>query len=220
VLPESAQDWATRAYLREPIRSYEELLRSPQGGSFTSPWPADLIAFVQRKVYRGMSLVTAWTEIPRGAIVGVVEAVRNRVLTFALELEKILPDIDKITEPTPSIQDRAAHAFHTHIYGNVANIAVASDNAQQTAHVMIAKGNIGMLIEAVRRIGIPDDGVKELEQAVGEDGQAKRAKLGPRVSGWLGTAVGKAASGTWNVALSTASSVLPKLLAKYYGLPD
>lgn len=220
VLPEQQRDWATKAYLMEPIRSYEDLLKSSQGGSFQSPWPGDLILSVQQKVHKGMSLIAARTEISRGSIVQVIEAVRNRVLAFTLDLEKISASVGESESVSDTVKEKAGQAFHTHIYGNVANLAVASTGFSQVSHHAVVQDDLDSLASALLGLQVPHDDVAALKEAIAADGPSKEHRLGSRVAGWLGSMVSKAASGAWTVGLSTAGQVLPKLLAKYYGLPD
>jgi hypothetical protein len=35
-----------------------------------TPWPGDLIAHMARKIYKGYSMISAWTEFPRGVVIG------------------------------------------------------------------------------------------------------------------------------------------------------
>jgi hypothetical protein len=44
--------------------------------------------------------------------------------------------------------------------------------------------------------------------------------MGPKVTGWLGSMIGKAANGTLKIASNVAGEVLTKALTKYLGLPD
>jgi hypothetical protein len=64
---------------------------------------------------------------------------------------------------------------------------------------------------------LPPD-LDALKLAISEDGASRDKKLGTKVAGWIGRMVSKAASGVWTVGTSTAVSVLPKLIEKYYGL--
>ena len=43
-------------------------------------------------------------------------------------------------------------------------------------------------------------------------------KLGEKVSGWIGSMVGKAASGSWDISVATAGTLLAESIAKFYGL--
>ena len=219
-LPDSLRIWATKAYLLEPIRLFEELLKEPAGGSFTSPWPPDLIMLMQRRqIYEGMSLLTAWTDVPRGAIVGVIENVRNRVQAFALDLEKVSPEISGGATIKPATQERAHESFQLHIYGPVGNVAVGSTGFQQRAVFEVEAGNLDSLVKALLELPVPGEDVAQLKEAVAADGAGTGKAIGPSVADWLARMISKAATGAWNVGLATASNILPKLLERFYNLP-
>ena len=76
------------------------------------------------------------------------------------------------------------------------------------------------LKKLLKDAGVPDDAVAELETAMAEDQEESkgRGKLGARVKAWLGTLLVKAGSGTWHVALETASSLIPAAIAGYLGI--
>src|SRR5437867_11120132 len=95
-VPKEFRYLVEEAQLNEPIGAYEDLLRTGgKEGVYQIPWPADLIRIISTTIYEVMNIVTAWQQIPRGMIVGLVDSVRNRVLGFALELEKIAPSSDE-----------------------------------------------------------------------------------------------------------------------------
>jgi hypothetical protein len=93
ILKEAHRWWATTAYLSEPVSSYERLAGDPdKNGCATINWPADLTAAYQAKFFSGYSLNRAWQEIPMGAVAGIVDTVRTRILQFALEIQREVGD--------------------------------------------------------------------------------------------------------------------------------
>lgn len=77
-----------KSYCTQPISVYVDLLKSSKsGGCFQEPWPNDLIAFVGGSIYQYMNCLGAWKVISRGSIVSLVDAVRNRILNFVLQIE-------------------------------------------------------------------------------------------------------------------------------------
>jgi hypothetical protein len=65
---------------------------------------------------------------------------------------------------------------------------------------------------------VPDEDVAELEAALVAEPVAADRNYGPRVAGWIGKMMSKAADGTWQVGANTAGALLGTVLAKYYGL--
>jgi hypothetical protein len=211
-LPEQLRDWATQASLRQPIASLEDVAKD-RDGNLTLPWPGDLIKLVQSKFYEGMSLGQAWLEISRSDVTSAIEAVRNRILAFALEAERYTEAGTESTDVEKSA--RLVQSFHTHIYGSVQNIAQGSSDFEQTAGV--SPGDLGSLISELKRLGVPQDDLTALQDAVEEDGAQPKGAIGPRVAAWAGRVVAKAMSGASTIATNTASTVIPRLLERFYG---
>jgi hypothetical protein len=99
------------------------------------------------------------------------------------------------------------------VYGNVGNIAQASTHVTQSAGV--TSGGVESLIRKLSDLGVGSADSGELRAAIKEDGRPKGEKLVARVAVWVGGMIAKAMIGTWTVATSTATTVLPKLIAKY-----
>ncbi len=70
-------------------------------------------------------------------------------------------------------------------------------------------------------LGLEDGDVKELEQAIKEDGPPKKSKgFGQRVAGWIGKMTAKAATGGWDVTVGAAGELMASAIRSYYGLPQ
>jgi len=217
-IPEGYRDWAQKAYLVLPISGYEELLKKKDAGSFQAPWPPDLIAHVAGDIYQNMNLVTAYAEVPRAAVVTVVDGVRNRLLNYALELEKIAPDAGEgDAQASPVSKEQMSQVFHNHIYGSVGTFA-AGTGISISVGTQIVTGDFATLRAGLEEVGVDEQDINALQEAIQEDGPQQRG-FGRKVADWVGGMIAKAAAGAWRVGLNTASTVLPTLLAKYYGIP-
>lgn len=215
-LPKEYRDWATKAYIRQPIAMLEQIASGKKNDVVTVQWPGDLIARVHDRFYEYLSLGQAWLSISRGDFVGAVEAVRNRILSFSLDAE---PHIKRDeSSPAPASQVALSHVFNTNIYGSVGNLAQGS--SQFTQSTSFPAGDIAILLKEIRQLGVPEDGLGELKTAIEQDGPIQNRTIGKRVAGWIGDGVTKAISGVWGVATSTATTILPKLIKQYYNIPD
>ena len=87
-LPEALRDKITTIRMAEGVAEYEQLLSSGEG-ELHSDWPADLIAAVGRNIYDDMACLGAWRIVPRGVFVRVLNAVRNRVLEIAGDIQMV-----------------------------------------------------------------------------------------------------------------------------------
>src|SRR5262249_29750116 len=118
--------------------------------------------------------------------------------------------------------EQVHQVFHTTIYGNVGNVATGSPGTRQSigAMAMVTQGDFSSLAEHLRKLGIADTDIDELKAAL--DGDTKKAgkpTLGQRAGAWCGKILGKAGEGALKVGFEVAATVVPKLIARYLGLP-
>ena len=91
-LKEPHRWWATTAYMKQPVSTYERLASDSEKNGFAIVnWPADLTAAYQSKYIEGYALNRAWQEISMGAVAGIVDTVRTRILQLALECPPSAP---------------------------------------------------------------------------------------------------------------------------------
>ena len=220
-LPDDWQDWARTEYLNSGVGGYEELLRKQDDGMFQSPWPADLLRLVGQDIYEYMNCVQAWKVIPRGSIIGLTDAIRNRVLGFALEIERANPSAGEASlNSNPVPLSTVSQVFHTQIYGNVANLASGNRDVRQSGEVNVSRGDLAQLDGALRELRVSAEDITALHEALTEDRREQNKGIGSRAAAWMGTMLSKAASGAWETSLSAASAVLPKLISQHLGLPS
>jgi len=117
-LPEEFQEFAVTVFLSQGIRSLESLVESGDD-TIRYPWPADLVAIAGDMVYDRMTCLSAWRMVSKSQIEQIIDIVRNRLLTFLLELEQIEPDLGEISpdEEPPIPNERIDQVFQTHIWG-------------------------------------------------------------------------------------------------------
>ncbi|MGF6155812.1 hypothetical protein M2267_001040 [Ensifer sp. KUDG1] len=160
-----------------------------------------------------------WGEIPASQVLGIVDAVRNRVLEFALALSKKYPnagEVGGISIKEPAVEKTVNQIFNTTINGNA---GVVGNGENATVNITVGQGNFGDLRQQLMQHGIAEEDIKELEVAIASEPQISAdKKYGPKVGQWVGKMLGKAASGAWNVGIQTGGVILEKALLKYYGL--
>jgi hypothetical protein len=84
--------------------------------------------------------------------------------------------------------------------------------------INVAQGSFPSLRQALLGHGISQADIDELKGALDAEPTPPTGRLGPRVAGWMGKMVTKAAEGTWGVTVGVAGDLLAKALGKYYGL--
>lgn len=218
-LPEHLRDWAEKSYLTQPISSLEELVKG-EDGTLRQEWPGDLVASVADKIYQGYSLIGAWQVIPRGAIVAILDTVRNRILSFVLEIEEEAPDAGEATpgsQPIP--QERVNHVFNTFIMGSVGSIASGSGQVIQSNIINVQKGNLEELKALLMQHGVNETDINELQVSLESDSKdEKQNQIGNRTSSWIGKMIKKASLGVWDIGTSVAGEILTKSISSYLGL--
>lgn len=200
----------------DPVAALEDL--ATPNGELQSPWPTDCIAALREQLYRDYQCLDAWKVIPRNYVVGVLDTVRTKVLTFALEIERENPDAGEAspgTLPVPS--ERVDAIVQTVIYGGTNTIV--SPGAQVVQNVQVNQGDISSLREHLLTQGLSHDDVGALEDALKDDPHPAGTGFGKKTAEWLGKMVTKAASGAWDKATDVAGVVLTEALKRYLGLP-
>lgn len=216
-VPEKYRELADTAYLAEGVSAYAELLKKSSGGSLRVPWPSDLTRFVGSEIYGDTLCVDAWLEISAGVLANVLDTVRNRILSFVLEIESEAPDAGE-AEPgsQPVQQQHVTQMFNTYILGGASNVALGGSNFSQQ---QVVAGDLNSLRECLRALNVSPQDLQGLEFAVKEDGPPTGAKrLGKKVSAWVGKMTEKALLGAWKVVGSAGADVLTRAILRYYGL--
>lgn len=196
-----------------------EDLAASSKGALQSPWPTDCLALFCGEIYSNYQCLDAWKVIPRNFIVGTLDTIRTRVLSFALEIERENPDAGEATPGTlPLPLERVDTLFQTVIQGGTNTIV--GPGAQIVQNIHVGQGDLKSLREHLLRQGLSEDDVRALEGALKEDPPPTAANtLGKKTAEWLGKMVTKAASGAWDKATDVAAVVLTEALKRYLGLP-
>jgi hypothetical protein len=133
----------THSYLHQPIAAIESLVEDASGGTLQEPWNPDLVVYVGQNIYQGMNCLQAWKVIPVSGFVAALDAVRNRILSFVLEIESEFPDAGEApVNSNPVPQEKVHQIFNTYITGNVQNVATGSSNVSQRAIKNPANGEL------------------------------------------------------------------------------
>ena len=220
-LPQRFMEMLSAHKSREPISALADIVSRGDHGTFRVTWPPDLVAHVAQDIVEHMNCLSAWQVIPRGAIVGILDTVRTRVLNFVLEIESEAPDAgEALPGVRPVSQERVNQVFHTHIFGNVGNLASGGDRFSQSNVNAVVPGDFNSLRGHLASLGIDQADLKDLEDATKKDSESPQSGMGEQTSKWLGKMIKKASSGVLKIGTAAASAVLTKAIAQYFGLPS
>ncbi len=177
---------------------------------------------IQRELAPGNEVMGFWGEVPTASMVGILDAVRNRVLDFVLTLRKAYPhagEVGGLAPSTPEVEKAVTTIYQTNIHGN--NAGLIGNATNSTVNVSVVQGNITDLRHKLSSCGVEPVDLDDLEQALRDEPTISEGrKFGPKVSAWMGKMLGKAASGTWKVGLETGGRVLEKTLLSYFGVDN
>jgi AbiTii-like protein len=221
-IPEQYREDFGKSYCMDAISVYESLIKTSKGDNLYEQWPPDFVALYGKNIYRGMNCLSAFKVIPHSAFVGLVDAVRNRILNFALEIESEAPDAGEapINKPLLS-QDKVTQVFNTTIYGNVGNIAEGSTNVIQTATLHVNKNDLESLRSQLLNLEVPTSEITALEMALNDDDKnvvMKEKSLGKKVTSWIGNLIIKSVKGSIPVIKELSINLITKAIFMYYGI--
>lgn len=219
VLPEDLREYYGHAYMGSSISAYAALIEGDKTGSIQEAWPVSLAIHHASKLTPEMQCISAWKEIPIGAVVRLLDSVKTRVLGFAIDLEREVPNAGDtpIGSQPPLSTEKMTQIFNTNITGNVGNLTNSGENFFQTAVIQL--GNWDSLQQHLLSIGLSTadlEGLQtELEKAVSFGGQDEKSTV---AGTWIGRLTTKAIEGASGVGVEVAASSIAKAIATYLGL--
>lgn len=176
-IPEEFRDVLSKSSMRMAIAPLEALVSKSDSGSAKEPWNPDLVAHVGQDIYEGMNCMQAWKVIPIPSIIATLDAVRNKILSFVLEIEAEAPDAGEAAiNSSPVAQEKVHQIFNTYISGHVQNVATGSSDFEQHATKNETSPEVfSQLLEAIEAIrDTPEyievqSSVKEMEDSFGSE---------------------------------------------------
>ncbi len=173
-IPKEFHKKLSYAYFTLPVAAMEDLVKKSDG-SLQEPWNADIVAFVGQDIYESMNCMQAWKVIPSASIVAALDAVRNSILNFVLEIEAESPDAGEAAlNSSPIPQEKLHQIFNTYITGDVQNIATGSHSFDQK--VTNGENNTELfskMLDALRSLNHPEitmplsESIEEMRYAQG-----------------------------------------------------
>ncbi|MGE1103385.1 hypothetical protein [Peribacillus simplex] len=205
--------------LSQGIKAYENIIddhnKMESSSRLTIPIPVDIAIPFFSDVYLGMQCLSAWKEFPISAIVELVDTVRSRLLSFALELQAEFPSLTASDETLRKIPSEVAQSiFHYHINGDNSIINGGQGNnfnIQQS----VVQNDIESLIKTLTAIGLPPKEIHTLEESIADDERQPGRGIGPKTKKWMEYFKQKAD----DVVPQTLIDLTLKAIASYFGMP-
>ncbi len=222
-LPNVLRERVETLELRQGVAALEGL-QFGEEPSIMLPWSPNWVAAASEvgTIIDDYALVSAHRVLGKNYVDAALDTVRNRLLTFVLELETEFPDKAKSEVAASEIPtERSAQLFQTHVYGGQNIIASGHDITQQTVFPPpgISPRDLAALLDYMRGLGVPEEAVSELLEVVEEEeAPSEPGRLGPRAEGWLGRLATKGIEGATTATAGQVVQYAAKAIAQYYGV--
>jgi hypothetical protein len=220
-VPENIRQKYVRYECRQSIASIEPLINDPSDNTKIQIDLGSIAGYLGKNAYNDMVCLHAWAELPKGGLIELLNAVRNRILDFALAVWKAAPNAGEIgtKEGSKIPYSTVTQIFNTTIHGGAANILGTANHSQVSFQVSLF--DFESLKKALLSNNVDESDIQELKNALDIDPKIESPDaFGPQVSSWIAKMIGKAASGVWNVGLGAAGNILAQIIGKYYGFPS
>lgn len=202
----------------EPLSSVAHLMSDSTSGEICFFFPPEAEAALMR-MQDSFAQLRPVRVVGRNRLAAIIQAVRTRVLDWALSLEHegILGDGLTFSKKERDIA-MASHNIRIENFQGVLG-DVHGGQVTQSNSLTITSGNFDSLSRYLVAQGVRNEDVQDLEYAITQDPEPIDAKkLGPKVSNWIGKMITKAADGSWEASVSAAGTVLAAAIQKFYGL--
>lgn len=162
--------------------------------------------------------LAAWQELPIGVIDRLLDAVKNAVLGYAIEIEKLSPDAGELPMGVkPVSDDRLTQIFNTNIAGSVGNVANGGSGFSQTAQVTVGAGDWDALRQQLLSLGLKEADLAGLKADL-DEARAKGTGLEGKPQSWMGRLAGKAIEGAAGVGVEALAGGVAKAIGAYLGV--
>jgi hypothetical protein len=181
------------------------------------PWSPDTVRVynhlvstgeVSPVVITGMVLAEVHCPVPGATFVGILDAVRNKVLDLALELERVAPMAGQPDSP-PEQQGPAAAVINNHFHGS-SNVSIGSRGTSQVVVNLPGRDDAQGLLRFLAAAGVAPSQLQELEQALQDDaaeaGHEGSGSRWRRSGAWLARAATDTTTGALGGAIVTATA--------------
>jgi len=218
LLPERGREHYERYKCRLSIASIETCLKE-RGAGMVQVNTADLVLLLGTKVYKHQNCIQAWAEFSTQNLVELLNAVRNKILDFALAVWKEEPTAGESRGKGVEALEvsRVTQIFNTTVYGGAANLVGMAQ--ESIVSFNIVANDFASLERVLGENGVQEKDLNNLKSALESDSKpTTEGKFGPKVSSWIAKMMKKAADGSWDIAVGAAGNLLAQAIARYYGL--
>lgn len=216
-VPHQLHDLLAEINVTESVSSLEQLIANEGSRSVVynfSPEQENMLMNMQHDYVK----LRPTRSVGTNRIKAILGAVRTTILDWSLALEGdgILGEGLSFSA---SEKQAAMHNINIQNFQGILGNVDGGSSVTQTNSQQITAADFSTLARYLFEKGVANEDVNELQHAVQHDPKPHSvAKLGPKVSAWVGKMMGKAAAGSWEIGITTAGGFLANALSKYYGI--
>jgi hypothetical protein len=218
VVPEEIRSMFNTSY-GQPIGELEALARDEGAQVF---WPLPVVQALRvfsnegrAPRIEGHEIYAVWQLLSSTQIQGVVNAIRNRALMMALDLQQAFPRAGEPGGPTvqeEEVKNVVTNIYNTYMHGGMNTVAVGENNSQ---NVQINQGDIEQFTRAVKDLGLSAEHADELTDALEEDGR----RPGNAVQKFLDKLSGGLIEVSGDTAKAAAITAVKTAITAFTGFP-
>jgi hypothetical protein len=211
VLEEKHRHFAETVEVFQSVGSLDDLAKQDANGTLILSWPPVLVALYQSKLLQGAVCHDAWQEVPKSALIEILDAVRNATLRMALEIKE---ELGTTYNNLDEVKSRDVRQIESIVINNLGgNVALGSLDA--SGQTVIIAGDRKLLDAALTKIGLDQADLTELTHAIQTDGDAT---AGSSVKEWIKAKASKVVTSGIKVSVTIGQQLLTEFLMQHYGL--
>lgn len=209
--------------LRQGIAALESLDRENSKNIQEAFYPQQ-IAAIQSVIIDlgndGISITSAWKEIPINVVISILTQIRTKLLDFMLKIDEEFCNITQIEDLKSKNKQITQYMNQTIINNNGdGNVVNTGNSSTINATVNIHKGNKDALMNTLRKHKVDEMDIQELVEVIdNESPNAENKTFGHKVSEWFKKMTDKSLDGSWTIGISAAGKVLADAISSYYGI--
>jgi hypothetical protein len=165
------------------------------------------------KAYEDAQCLDAWISVDPSVLAGLLDSVRNRVLSFALAIETENPDAGEADIRSTPVEPAKVSQYFQTIIGRANNVAVGGSNFSQRHESCVQPGEFQALRGSLEAAGADAHEIQELESELTSANTPEERERA--ADGWLGRTARKAIA----AARAFTVEVSAKAIAEYLRPP-
>lgn len=167
-LSEEAQKNLQTMTFRQALSVIEDMATKDKG-DVIRVLPPEYSSMLDEGLSNGYHIERAWCQTPVHDVKGILTRIRSRLLDFILELKDTVGETEDEEKMKQKIEAIDTNSMFNHaIFGPNTTILVGA-NSQQTVQNLQIKSDSDALVKYLSELGIPQDEIKKLEDALSAD---------------------------------------------------